>query len=465
MPTKWQIECLLARIQSLKSEVNRVKQKDHPYPEPDTIYNALLRVIDDCDKYFAEALLRYKPDKTGQRKLQSAFDSTEKQLRLVFEFFGRVDRVDSPRIPFEILRALSWVANFLLQETSQAVVRLDPKHTYSIGSCRQEFEGRGWDAFWPAESKETNTPSTVLIIGFPSTEASSILVHALAAHEFGHQFGHRFRSRIKLIREQILADVKKSSNQDILDYQREIRNSSLGSDDVITRRLIATLDEVARNWLNEIFADLVATRLVGPAFLTAFDRVLLDQGKDTITHPNGGLRRALVYEYLSREMGEILKDEVWMSYFEQFRDSSQVASADLIKQLGAKICWAGLERLSGIVNSVPSPLSDASFSQAVDEMEKHIEHLSPPSGALQIRGTMDDASKFWLVMYAAWHFRMNEARFKEFTTRYGWRDDKESSGTKKAEDALGNLVLHALESLELRFRWEQSLAAGGQHGS
>ena len=147
MPTSWQIECLRARIRSQAAEIKRVAEKDHPYPEPDTIYRALIRVIKERSEVFEDAVdlwysgedVELRSPAERDRALQAPYTKIVTELKRISEVFGLADRVDSARIPFEILRSLSWVANSLLNEHCPTIVRLDTVYNYSIVSCRRRF--------------------------------------------------------------------------------------------------------------------------------------------------------------------------------------------------------------------------------------------------------------------------------------------------------------------------------------
>src|SRR3954452_11729790 len=230
MPTQWQIECLRARIRSLDSEVKRVKEKDHPYPEPDTIYRALIEVIRSRALLFEEAVDLFS-DPEDERDLNASFSSVAKDLQRVAEEFSLADRVDSARIPFEILRALSWVANSLLEENCRTVVRLDTVNNYTISSCRRRFEDLGWGDHWESAVNESSGQlTTVLVLGFPSSDANSILLHALSAHEFGHQIAHKHSVELGALRDQMVIEVKREYNQQLQEYVQDnvVKRGGLG---------------------------------------------------------------------------------------------------------------------------------------------------------------------------------------------------------------------------------------------
>src|SRR2546422_3471399 len=110
----WQLESLQSRIRSLEAEILRVSNKDHPYPEPDAVYKTLLGVVRARAKRLEEVWQLDSPDIRGDRRLKGISSNLAKDLQRVAEVFSLVGRVDSARIPFELLRPLSWVAGELL---------------------------------------------------------------------------------------------------------------------------------------------------------------------------------------------------------------------------------------------------------------------------------------------------------------------------------------------------------------
>lgn len=497
MTTEWQIDCLKARINSVINEIKRVAEKDHPYPEPDIIYKALISVITEREEFFNDTLSLF--GESDPQTVSEIFGSLVLDLQRITEIFTLADRVDSARIPFEILRSLSWVASSIINEDCKSVVRLDTVYTYSIISCRRKFSELGWEDHWDnaaVKYKKTDveTPFTVLILGFPSPEAGSILVHALAAHEFGHEVAFDNLTKIREIASNCLIDIQQKYQEDLqeiitdkayLNPKIPVRDSVHNIHLYITGALL----KITANWLQEIFSDLFAATLVGPAFLAAFERIQLQFDDSSPTHPPGYLRKKLVRDYLNQISPQIVEDPVWEPLFdglhghvkkEQNLETNSditiennpsyintiVDSSNYTKSLGdfekGHDPFAGLypfieyacnengSKLWEILSTMHSPLSDSKeVFKKVNEMERYISNLAPPSVALNIEGDKNDFENFWLLMYAGWHFRLNKEKFNLFNEKYGF-EEKEN----RAEDVLGNLILHSLQAIELRYQWE-----------
>jgi hypothetical protein len=369
MPTSWQLECLKARIQSLDREIKRVADKEHPYTEPDTIYRALLRVLDSWGTHFDEARDLVPTDTDSM--LDPVFKRVAIEVDKVFRVFGLADRVDSARIPFEILRSLAWAATELLDEQCKIVVRLDTAYNYSITSFRRMFEQLNWGKFWAetAENHSDSEPrkSTVLVLGFPSPDASAILLHALAAHELGHEILDRYHSEIERIRVRLLNDAKgvyrDQLEEYILDNMR--RGGGVSRDDAYEKarqQLEVRLDNACSKWISEIWSDLVAIRLVGPASLAAFDRVTLNEGSPSDSHPSGLLRRRVAERYVREKMPHIAEDPICSSVFlspaTSLSERQLSPSSQLLKTLYPLldyVCTRSLDPLSNVLDQVASP--------------------------------------------------------------------------------------------------------------
>jgi hypothetical protein len=575
MPSPWQIECLLMRMQSLRTEILRVKYKDRPYAETDILYDALVAVIDSRRIKLEKAIRVYSL--SSEPLPYDVFKTVARDLETVFRFFSYADRVDSPRIPFELIRSLSWVANHLFDERCYSVVRLEPEYNYSILSCRREFEKKGWQQYWresvnknlqkqsrralfftaddistaarlisalksrsdllsrhllgqiskeavrlldecekpsqPAKalvsvlvddlnevllkgplyegerfinvrlSEEAKRQSklslrgerlvrlnrmlmdetypselpTVLLLGFPSSDAGSTLVHALAAHEFGHEFAHIFRDDLNGVHEFIVTEVKNRYHAKLEDYLAGLVFKLKGEnrDDVYEKgrkNVVARLNTIAENWLKEIFSDLVAARLVGPAFLAAFDRIILGHGKASENYPPAYLRRRLVHEYLKRILPKIVEDKVWEQLFSDNHDFS--GSDDEIYWVMEHVFETVIPEIDLILQKIASPLmkvDSKKVSSITDKIADCIDHLAPPPPSLFLNpeDRVPDAEEFWLLMFAGWHYRLS-GRFLQLV-----EDQCLDSSAGQAEDILGNLILHTLQSFELNARWNE----------
>lgn len=453
MVSEWQLECLASRINSLAAEIQRVRAKDHPYEEPRIVYDVLLSALDRRSKVFSDHVRLFRRPEKG-KFLEATCETLAIDLHTIAELFSLVDRVDSSRIPFEILRALSWAAEQLVGIKCRVVVRLDPIFNYSIFSTERVVTHYNWHADWVnVIARRDWNYDDILWLGIPSALSGSILVNALAAHEIGHLLFYKQKDALipiiskiyatvlpdhqSRLQEHIVAEVERAEP---LPPTKDIYNTKAGA-------LSLRLQQTALDWCEEVYSDLVGARLLGPAYLAAFDRVLVGKHPPSSSHPPNQLRRDIVKDYIEKTAPKLSIDPVWASLTTSTEHPSW--GNNPVWNFEETVCRAIAAPFRETLQTISSPFDEdfEAFSSMVSEMEAHIEHLSPPSVVLRARSQWLDSKGFWAIFYVAWHFRLNKPRFSEFAARYGW-----DTNLCNAEDALGNLVLQSLKSLELTYQ-------------
>ena len=209
---------------------------------------------------------------------------------------------------------------------------------------------------------------------------------------------------------------------------------------------------------------LVGMRLLGPAYLAALERMLIAERDSTSdSHPPHFIRRINCRKYLTVSyMPHISDDSIW----HQLLISDQIkekAFSEVDYEMARDTVDNALLDLIDLSKKLPSFLDEdaAKISAMVGDIEDHLFHLSPPSSIMaDVNGNTQDAAGFWKILYSAWHFRLDERRFKDFIDRYGWDFDR-------GEEVLSNLVVHSLKSLEIRSHFKRwcKCEKGANNGS
>jgi len=379
------------------------------------------------------------------------------------EQFRYVDRVDSSRIPFEILQSLSSVADYLIDTEFRhcSIIRLDPRQAYTITSAKDLFSrlftAGAWERTVELSEFQNLDPSSLLLFGFPSEDAKKILHHALAAHEFGHFVVSKNNMNSK-----ILAIIEANKGKAYITYRVAIEEKIseiaervyLKKRGTLSRSEIHNLYEklinkhvadVVKSWVYETFADLVGSRLIGPAYIAALDRMLItSRDFPSDSHPPRLLRLQICSKFINDLNNTYFSDDpVWKLVINSYT-GKHFAFTEIDYEMAMKTIENAESELITAVNSIPSLLDNKDLDILVSQIEDHIFHLAPPSCLIEIKGNKNDAAGFWMILLAAWHFRLCEDKFKKFLERYGWGDNIE-----KGEEVLSNLVVHSLKSLEI----------------
>lgn len=472
----WRIECLKDRIASLDAEIDRVSKKPHPYDEPELLYRALRHALDERARGIDDGL---------RLSLGPAFmDAIDTDVEKIAEAFSVIDRVDSARIPFEILRPLAWAASALIGRKYRAIVRLHPGFDYRVVEASHAFTNLVGE--WEREWKEAASQGAgklaeeedVLLLTIPSAYAGSVLLNALSAHEFGHVLLRAHDRDLDMFNQKLLpaklvplveaafndASAAKNSLLEEEARRRMDRTGRRPTDDRFTTLVQQVRDDAwvtACDWSIELYADLVAVRLLGPAFLAAFERAVMG-GNPSASHPPRVLRLDLMGVYLRGELPEVAADPTW----EQpgLVDQNWSWREEPFYAFEEAFLRAVMPRIAAEAADVPSPLqSTTNLPQVVERIGDCIAHLTPPSAAFD--PTYEDANAFWLTLYAAWRFRRSGGQFRAFAEVCRLESEPDDGSLRRpnepkpplerhvidrAERVLGNLVLQGLRALELR---------------
>lgn len=456
MASAWQLECLEARINSLRNEISRVTEKQPLRAVSRSVYRSFRAVLDEQAKAIGEARRAFVSGTGSDNdRLDAIYDVVSEQLWKVTELFQTCDRVDSPRIPFELLPSLSAVARALLGSTAHILVHLSTEYNYQIQSLRRYFDERNWHREW--RPPRGGLHDELLLMVFPSYEVGTTLLHAVAAHELAHELAHRKQDEINRRTMNAIGRVSREFNDEKVEWVKSVAasapgtSSSVGQDrayEAFKRRN----ERIEKGWVRETFADLVAASLVGPAFIGALDRISAgaSPARQDTTHPPLSKRREIIGTYLKDNYPAVANDPAWDDVMS---GTTPQLPLDVFTRCGMRICDEIVEPLTELITStVRSPLADtAEVEAAVGMVTYCIDNLVPPSYNVRIRNDDDVASACWLLLYATWRYRVSKPLFDSLCRRYGWTDDPTAADT-----AINSLLLHSLQNLGVKASWRRT---------
>jgi hypothetical protein len=294
-------------------------------------------------------------------------------------------------------------------------------------------------------------PKGLVFISIPYTQGSSILKNVLVYHELGHYVFHELQHRGKLqsaiagaLGDTFGANILKKANASQISWLQD--------------RLVY--------WSAEIFCDLFAVKLVGPAFTFAcidlfrlMGQLNLDASKRfTERHPCDDLR--------FREQLKLLKDEGWWDLI----SGIEIEHLQLIERLAAvtestyefptqkalvesflKLIPAVWELLNETMKNIKPDLDE--FQMCSSEIRKHLSHGVVPS-TLIIDKKKHNPSPV-TVLNSAWLFYLHD--FTTLIEKIAKRDPMNVQHRSELVSRLEMWTTKALEDFELVSR------AGGGH--
>ena len=209
-------------------------------------------------------------------------------LRSLTNFITMTSKKLGISTDFELRFFPAWISNYGLQgyiNFVQTLLKGFPTHLYSD----------------PLKDIPTS-PEWFIFITYPRMRPRDILLHPNMIHELGHFVYHELAEKpttpplkfdIKLHKgsfEKLLSTIK--GNLPRLPKDQEMK---------LSEKLHTDCSRIVRNWLMEVFADLFAIRVIGPAYLFAFVELstlvdVMDKYGDK--HPSSTLRLRYLLEEL-----------------------------------------------------------------------------------------------------------------------------------------------------------------------
>jgi len=149
------------------------------------------------------------------------------------------------------------------------------------------------------------SPEWFIFITYPRIRPRDILLHPNMIHEIGHFVYHEMA--VKPTTPLLKFDIKlhKISFEELLSkIKRELPRLSKDREMKLSEKIHTECARIVRNWLMEVFADLFAVRVIGPAYLFAFVELstlvdVMDKYGDN--HPSSTLR----LRYLLKELRDL----------------------------------------------------------------------------------------------------------------------------------------------------------------
>jgi hypothetical protein len=417
-PVEIALQSATDRVLALGREVDRLHAKKFP-TEPArklllAIKHAVESVQKDLDEFVSEDAADWDDD--GMCLQVQGFAAPVVHLH---ELLQHLDKVDSPRLPFEIISAFEKLMSEL-GVPSRLLLKPERKYNYStrlISQLVARIEGM------PAEILSRELPDLV-VIGFPSAEADSTLLHTLLFHEVGHVI---YRGRLG----SHVAPIVKN------------RIEHKGAQD---KKAAAT----TAAWTEEVCCDLVALRLVGPAYWLAFEWysvALLERASASQSHPDLALRNAVMSAYHKKLCDEFVDAHAIAEMFglgtelrsmHRGRATSLGTSEQFASETLQDVNYRS-ELFAVVDTHINSPFRLEGIADHIQNSARELKRFVPPASLLKPAqfAALTYAQLLAIIFCAVWHFRV-----QDFAP---WKN----SGVTDKGRVLSELTLAAVEAATL----------------
>lgn len=463
--TTFVLDRALDRARTLQRELERLLAKDFGFGLAPRILDLLQKTAKDAERKLG--LLKkdgvFLDSRTPADERLDSIRTNAANLHLVHTLLDLVSRVGSSRLPLEMVRAFEQLAGDLLKVQDRVAILLQPVNTYNYRLLELNKIFRGWDHEF--------------LVQVPSADSFSFLLHTILFHELGHPvFGRVVEKDLRGPLGTALARAERSLRVEI---DKEVQSRMLAAgipkpgrnsdqrdfwskrQEAMREELLSYASEVARSWTEEIWCDLLATRLVGPGYLCAFQTLLLpfsSPGEASDSHPDSWLRLQVIARYSVQEKSAVDGFEAIYEEFGQRATTVEGVTKPTDAQLSIhhRIAHEVLKPdpesefvellFSKVRTSVPNPLEMPEFLEALIHGRDQLVHLVPPDPFLHFPpGTkLRSYEVVPFVFYVAWLFKLSQIGV--WRDRYGWDAERQ-------DDVLDQICMKALESAELVRRY------------
>lgn len=440
------VDSALQHARAIRAEIARLEARDFVLTLPHAVLEEIARRAD-----VEIASIRALPDDptfaspsvpTVERL--DALATRVAALRHLHSLLSLLSRVHSSRLPFELVRPFEGLAAQLLQVDSTSLL-LRPFEEYFF--CIRPWAGPdGLLSMGRSEALENS-----FCVMCPSAEVGTFRLFAILAHELGHPLYQR----------RVLEGVTDDLGAAVGRARAELFPTPPGGEptDIDLPGALGTLSK----WTEEVFCDLVGTRLLGPAYASAFHSTLpvfwMPEGDEN--YPSSCLRMAAIEAGLTRWWSNVSSLRPVLDAYPLQRESllSCPAPNDTALRIATHALTTTREGetsgaqaahslfdvlLSRIEEHVPTPGSWPDFASTVLRAAERIADLTPPDPYLLERERTFASHE--LVAFAFISSGLGrQAAFDRWQTCYDWRESKCNS-------ALADLSLKGLEASDMQRR-------------
>lgn len=312
------------RLISLRSMIQDLR-RDLPLFGPELFSEALEQIVDIFEQSFQQELADLRQKNAHDKDI---YELSEIYLAYVREFHSKllpnIQQVNAAHIPIPILMVSRRLSQYLATTVSLALL---PQWNYMYETIGYHNLVQSYISALninPPSIKGTKKkqPEWLTFIKFPFIESKSALLHTVFAHELGHikdfvdgiskaaLSGIRVNqaSLDKLIKEVGQTEVGLLWPQGTAQKQQGAPPQQLTFQhlyaDKLAQMVFSNTTQIITNWVKEFVADLMAGRILGPAFVfalvevSAIMQVLDKHGK---THPSSSLRLKFLLAELERK--------------------------------------------------------------------------------------------------------------------------------------------------------------------
>lgn len=265
--------------------------------------------LEAIDEFVKQTITKEMPPPLAKVRLKG-FDLIREGLSWIYIFVKEAIDADTLSIPYSLIIFLNYVATELQKPEKVSLVVLGSSdlmyYKYNLKNLRNLTRHIASKVIkdYPV------LPEDIGVLKFPYCAAQEVLVNCILFHEMGHYIYEKTN-----LEQQFLHDIESNLTTFVQD-NKIIEELKPKDPDLAFKKLFIYVGGLMSSWADEIFADIVAIRILGPAFhfaLLVLEQILRTDIKRnrnfSRTHPADDFRFKIHAKWLNKGIwDDIIKD-------------------------------------------------------------------------------------------------------------------------------------------------------------
>ena len=471
------IEYARERCEALFTEIDNLEEKSYPTPQSQKILFRFIRganekirlKLDEIEKD-TEIRETLKPDELEQRVKRYC-----KFLPYLCNLLEYIEGSEIQNTPAPLINPLRRLARRCLPN-SEIIFRSYSQLNYSYAPLtkllRKVFSD---DTF---KGLVQGLPGFFAVISFPKVEANYVLLHCMVAHEIGHGLYQEKNLEDDLIPLVQIKDttldrlareiVESESNKQDVSAEVPLKEAEVTESLRIKGVLTQAINEIIRNWVEELTSDGFGVCIFGPAYFFAFINFVSAirlLHSTSPTHPSPRIRMELMCHLLNLKKSQEKDERDTLGFQNVFKGSTKEFVQKWVKvsymrgQAVSPISDIVEESIRPIIPSICSKVMETmngseytaqKYAEKVPTLCDLIENLIPPNEEVDFEKKEIINTDVVSILNAGWDVYLSHMDDFAKNLKLTYQVNK-----LKCDKKLNELLLKAIEFNEIKTRWDE----------
>jgi hypothetical protein len=287
------INNLNINIKNLENDLNDFLIEPYPYEEIKTLIKQLIAIINEFYKEI-DKIQKKLSEKGSSEDIDETIILYTGLLEYIHSLFGLIKMAQQYNIPNSIVYLVDSITE-KLQKNTIIIVVPSYTHNFYYSELRSQLKNKFINIITETTVIFKDEDKKFALLIYPFIYNNNISKSTLLAHEIGHHIETEKKIIDKLITN-IHFDPKEIENIAKNELEKTKDKGTLERYfDLDTMKAVVQnrTQEMIKNWLEELYCDIIGLKIIGPMYLLINTEFLLSSGKSTTLyaqHPSIEMR-------------------------------------------------------------------------------------------------------------------------------------------------------------------------------